>query len=61
MSTLELGTALLGANAALHLIVASGYAADVGPFEAAGPGRVTFLHKPFSPEMLARTLREKAA
>jgi two-component system, cell cycle sensor histidine kinase and response regulator CckA len=60
MSALDLGAALLSANPALQLIVASGYPADLSALEAAGPGRVSFLHKPFSPEMLARVLREKA-
>jgi len=60
MSALELGSSLLAANSGLHLIVASGYPADLREFEESGRGRVSFLHKPFSPEMLAATVREKA-
>lgn len=41
----------------VRIIVASGYPVDMGGLEAAAPGRVSFLHKPFSPEMLATTVR----
>ena len=49
------GEILTGAN--VRLIVASGYPVDISGLEAAAPGRVAFLHKPFSPEMLAATVR----
>jgi DNA-binding NtrC family response regulator len=39
------------------LIAASGYPVDTSTLEAAAPGRVTFLHKPFRPEMLASAVR----
>jgi DNA-binding NtrC family response regulator len=53
----ELGGEILAANGEVRLIAASGYPIDVTGLEAAAPGRVTFLHKPFSPEMLAATVR----
>jgi DNA-binding NtrC family response regulator len=59
MTALDLGSSLLAANPKLKLIVASGYPTDLRDFEEIGPGRVTFLHKPFSPEMLAATMEEK--
>jgi DNA-binding NtrC family response regulator len=53
----ELGRKLLGASAGLRLLVASGFPIDVSALETAAPGRVAFLHKPFTPEMLANTMR----
>ena len=41
----------------LCVIAASGYPVDTSFLEGAAPGRVTFLHKPFSPEMLAAAVR----
>jgi DNA-binding NtrC family response regulator len=57
LSAEELGCRLLDANPTLCVIVASGYPVDMSVLEAAAPGRVQFLQKPFSPEMLAATLR----
>ncbi|HXK00987.1 MAG TPA: response regulator [Verrucomicrobiae bacterium] len=45
----------------LCVIAASGYPVDMTLLEAAAPGRVTFLHKPFSPEMLAAAVRRMLA
>ena len=45
----------------LCVIAASGYPVDMGPLESAAPGRVMFLHKPFSPEMLASAVRRMLA
>jgi DNA-binding NtrC family response regulator len=45
------------ANPAAGVIVASGYPIDTAPLDAAAPGRVAFLHKPFTPEMLANLVR----
>lgn len=59
MSALDLGASLLAANPALQLIIASGYPTDLSELHKMGPGRVTFLHKPFSPEMLASRVKEK--
>jgi DNA-binding NtrC family response regulator len=55
-SLADLGSEIL-ADASVRLIVASGYLVDIGGLEAAAPGRVAFLHKPFSAEMLAATVR----
>ena len=52
----ELARRVLAADASARVILASGYAADVSPIQAAFPGRVRFLQKPFSGEMLAETL-----
>ena len=41
----------------LCVIAASGYPVDTSFLESAAPGRVTFLHKPFGPEMLAAAVR----
>ena len=48
---------MLAANSLLKVIAASGYPVDVGPLNAVAPGRVMFLHKPFSPEMLGTMVR----
>ena len=57
MSVEALALKMLQANPVLSVIVASGYPIDMTAVQAAGPGRVTFLHKPFSPEMLALAVR----
>jgi DNA-binding NtrC family response regulator len=59
MSAIDLGRELLAANPDLHLILASGYTADISQLESAGPGRVSYLQKPFSPEMLLGTVRQQ--
>ena len=48
-----LGGDILSADPNVCVLVASGYPVDVSELEAAAPGRVAFLHKPFAPEMLA--------
>ncbi|HUB31812.1 MAG TPA: response regulator [Bryobacteraceae bacterium] len=48
---------LLLANPSLAVIMASGYPVDMAALESANPGRVLFLQKPFTPEMLAAALR----
>lgn len=48
---------MLRANQRLQVVAASGYPVDMSVLEAAAPGRVAFLHKPFSPEMLASAVR----
>jgi DNA-binding NtrC family response regulator len=55
METLALQ--LLRANPVMCVVAASGYPVDISTLEAAAPGRVAFLPKPFSPEMLAATVR----
>jgi CheY-like chemotaxis protein len=53
----ELARQLLRTNPAITVIAASGYPVDMVALEAAAPGRVAFLLKPFSPEMLVETVR----
>ncbi len=57
MSTEDLALKLLEANPSAKVIAASGYPVDMSAIEAAAPGRVMFLHKPFTPEMLAAAVR----
>jgi DNA-binding NtrC family response regulator len=57
MSMEELALKLLRLNPSLQVLAASGYPVDMSALEAAAPGRVAFLHKPFTPEMLARNVR----
>jgi two-component system cell cycle sensor histidine kinase/response regulator CckA len=57
MTMEDLAKLLLRANLAIRVIAASGYAVDMAAVEAAAPGRVAFLLKPFSPEMLSATVR----
>jgi hypothetical protein len=42
-------------------LAASGYPVDVSTLEAAAPGRVAFLLKPFTAEMLADCIRRMIA
>ena len=53
----ELSREILAANGHTRLIASSGYPIDMGALESLAPGRVSFLHKPFSPEMLAAAVR----
>ena len=57
----DLAARILAADSRVCVIAASGYPADMAVLEAAAPGRVVFLHKPFSPEMLGRTVRRLIA
>ncbi|MBZ5620850.1 MAG: response regulator [Acidobacteriia bacterium] len=57
LSMEDLALRMLGASSSLWVIVASGYPVDMTAIEAAAPGRVMFLHKPFAPEMLASAVR----
>ena len=57
MSMEALALKMLQASPVLRVIVASGYPMEMTAVQAAGPGRVIFLHKPFSPEMLAQAVR----
>ena len=61
MSMEELATRILGANPRLCVLAASGYPVNMANLEAAAPGRVAFLHKPFTPEMLAAAVRRLLA
>jgi DNA-binding NtrC family response regulator len=53
----DLALRMLGANSTLRVLVSSGYPMDMTALSAAAPGRVDFLQKPFTPEMLATALR----
>ena len=57
LSMEELALKMLNANPSLRVLAASGYPVDMSRLEAAAPGRVAFLHKPFTPEMLAESVR----
>jgi DNA-binding NtrC family response regulator len=61
MTMEELAVKLLGLNPAMRVLAASGYPVDMSGLEAAAPGRVAFLHKPFTPEMLAASVRRMLA
>jgi DNA-binding NtrC family response regulator len=58
---LELAGRMLAADPRLCVIAASGYPVDITVLLAAAPGRVMFLHKPFSPEMLGDAVRRMIA
>ena len=51
-----LAPSLLAADARLCVIAASGYPVDITTLQAAAPGRVMFLHKPFTPQMLGNAI-----
>lgn len=57
-TTLEkLAREFLDADPGVRVLAASGYPVDMNVLEAAAPGRVAFLHKPFSGDMLAVAVR----
>jgi DNA-binding NtrC family response regulator len=58
MSAEELTRRILGANASIRVIACSGYPITREEFASLDPGRVSFLHKPFSPDTLAEMVRE---
>jgi two-component system cell cycle sensor histidine kinase/response regulator CckA len=57
----DLALGMLAAHPRMCVIAASGYPVDITVLQAAAPGRVTFLHKPFAPAMLATALRRMIA
>ncbi|HTS62377.1 MAG TPA: response regulator [Candidatus Acidoferrales bacterium] len=57
----DLASHMLQVTPRLCVIAASGYPVDMTVLEAAAPGRVVFLHKPFAPEMLAAAVRRMIA
>jgi DNA-binding NtrC family response regulator len=61
LSMIDLATGLLNASPSLRVLTTSGYPVDITLLEAAAPGRVAFLHKPFTPEMLAAAIRRMLA
>lgn len=52
----ELAWRILSSRPQVHVVLSSGYAADLANIEQAFPGRVSFLQKPFSGDMLAQTV-----
>jgi DNA-binding NtrC family response regulator len=57
MGSVELARRLLAASPSLRVIVTSGYPVDMSAMDAAAPGRVSFVQKPFTADTLIRTLR----
>jgi len=57
LSAQDLALRLLAANPSIRIVIASGYPSDLSALEAAAPGRVRFVQKPFTAEMLAGALR----
>lgn len=57
----ELATRMLNASPSLRILTSSGYPVDISALESAAPGRVEFLQKPFTPEMLANAIRRLLA
>jgi DNA-binding NtrC family response regulator len=57
----DLAARILAADPRVCVIAASGYPVDIATLRAAAPGRVMFLPKPFTPEMLGSTVRRLIA
>jgi len=57
MTMEDLAQRMLRASPSLRVIATSGYPVDMTAVEAAAPGRVMFLPKPFTPEMLVSAVR----
>ena len=57
----DLAARMLAADPRLCVIAASGYPVDIDMLRAAAPGRMVFLHKPFSPKMLGTAVRRMIA
>jgi two-component system, cell cycle sensor histidine kinase and response regulator CckA len=56
LSGVQLSQMMLSSNPAVRLILMSGYPFDAKALSEAGPDRMAFLHKPFTPSMLAETV-----
>jgi DNA-binding NtrC family response regulator len=61
LSMEDLALKMLRANPSLCVVAASGYSVDTSAMDAVAPGRVAVLPKPFTPEMLAATVRRMLA
>ena len=48
---------MLRANPAVRLVLTSGYPFDTQKLLEPGPDRMAFLHKPFTPSMLAEAVK----
>jgi DNA-binding NtrC family response regulator len=57
----ELGTKLVRADSRVRLILMSGYPCPLEHLEAIAPGRIAFLLKPFTPSLLASTVKRAVA
>ena len=57
LSAAELTQRILNANPRMKVIAASGYPMTAEEFAPLDSSRVTFLHKPFSPDALAELVR----
>ncbi len=57
----EWTVAMLKAHPDLRLIVTSGYPFDTGALDAGDAARAAFLHKPFTTEMLLKSVQELLA
>jgi two-component system cell cycle sensor histidine kinase/response regulator CckA len=57
MTAEELTTRILRANPSIRVIACSGYPITREEFASLDPDRVSFLHKPFSPDTLAAMVR----
>ncbi|HLY17699.1 MAG TPA: response regulator [Bryobacteraceae bacterium] len=53
----EFAAHLLQCNPALRVVLASGYTAEISGLETLDGERVSFLHKPFSPDQLIQAIR----
>jgi DNA-binding NtrC family response regulator len=61
MSLDEMALRMLGAHPDLRVLASSGYPVDTSAIESAVPGRIMFLHKPFTPEALGALVRRMLA
>ena len=61
MTMRELARRILAASPTVRVLAASGYPVDMSEEKAQAPGRVDFLHKPFTPEMLGSAVRRMLA
>jgi DNA-binding NtrC family response regulator len=61
LSAVELTRRILNANPRIRVIAASGYPITAEEFAPLDSNRVTFLHKPFSPDTLAELVRRLLA
>jgi len=61
LSMEDLALKMLRANPSLCVVAVSGYSVDTTAIEAAAPGRVAVLLKPFAPEVLAAAVRRMLA
>jgi FixJ family two-component response regulator len=58
MTGAELAAKMLELNPQVRILVASGYSVDISRFPPAHRAQIGFLKKPFTPEMLATSVKE---